>query len=340
MIRMPAEWELHECTWLSWPHNRDTWPKILPDAQMEFIEFVFAIAASETVKVVVPNERELETAQCHLAKRGTKFSIDFQIIPTNDAWIRDYGPTFVHHDQGLAAIDWRYNAWGGKYPPFDHDQSFVFHLCERLQVRRIQSELCFEGGAIEVDGNGLAMCTRSCAMDPNRNPKWAIEQIENELRQCLGLNQLIWLSGDAIAGDDTDGHIDQLARFLPGGNIVYAMTSDSSDPQTERLMRNLSDLKKSVDENCRELIELPLPCPVFLYDIQLPASYCNFYTTNRSVIVPQFDKPESDQRAIDLLSNCFDDREVIGLPSLHLVWGLGSFHCLTQQQPALPTQGE
>ena len=259
-------------------------------------------------------------------------------IPTNDAWVRDYGPTFVSNGSRLIGIDWRYNAWGGKYPPFDDDARVVDRLpTDQIPFERFESTLCLEGGAIEVDGNGILVCTRSCAMDPKRN-LISKSQVQEELLRCLGAKQCIWLSGNAIEGDDTDGHIDQLARFAPNDRMLYA-TCASSDSQFEALNRNRLELEKAIEGlgQCLELVGLPLPSPMTASGRRLPASYCNFYITNGHVIVPTFDAPE-DKIAISTINDCFPNREVIGLPSRNLVVGLGSFHCLTQQIPAIGFQ--
>ena len=330
---MPAEWSPHAATFLSWPHNTDTWPQNLQQAQAEFTQLVAAIAKDEMVYVLAQSELHEDIAK--RVQLGSEFSHRLKLldVPTNDAWIRDYGPTLVSDGSQLVGIDWKYNAWGGKYPPFDDDQKCVSRLLDcKLQFERFASKVCLEGGAIEIDDNAVAMCTRSCALDPNRNSISELE-IQTELEHCLGAQKVIWLTGDAIAGDDTDGHIDQLARFVPGARILHAMTS-RSDPQYDALEKNRCDL---IDELDRlglhyELIELQLPDPVTAFGNRLPASYCNFYITNASVIVPTYGQSKDDT-VVGTIANCFPDRKVIGLPSIHLSVGLGSFHCLTQQMP-------
>ena len=343
-FRMPAEWCPHAATWLSWPQNKETWPRNLAQAQQEYLAFVKAIANDETVVLNFASSNHASATNQKLAelKPNLRQNIQLSICPTNDAWIRDYGPTFVTDGKQLAAIDWRYNAWGGKYPPYDDDQKFVERMLSHGHspeepILYYQSQLCFEGGAIEVDDAGVAMCTKSCVLDSNRNPDWKIDRIEAELKNCLGLEQVIWLTGDAITGDDTDGHIDQLARFVPGKRILYACCEDSAEPQSQRLDQNFRDLVTNLSEKELEyeLIPLPLPEPVVLDGVQLPASYCNFYVTNESVIVPTFDQSDADKRALAIIGDVFDDRKIVALPSVHLCWGLGSFHCLTQQQPAV-----
>ena len=344
---LPSEWMEHSATWLSWPHNKATWPDNLHEARQEYLAFIKAVAQDEPVILNFADADQAQNCDKDLARMGKEIqkNIRLSICPTNDAWIRDYGPTFVIDGSRILAIDWKYNAWGGKYLPYEDDQNFVRHAInnstaandEDHEFQYFQSKLCFEGGAIDVDHNRIAMCTRSCVLDPNRNPGWSLKEVENELRQCLGLTQVIWLVGDAITGDDTDGHIDQIARFVPNNKILYATCSDSVDPQHDRLKRNLADLQNQITSlNLNyELIALPLPEPVIVERTQLPASYCNFYITNGSVIVPQFDQPKPDQLAMEIIGSVFTNRKIIGLPSVNLVWGLGSFHCLTQQQPQI-----
>jgi agmatine deiminase len=274
-------------------------------------------------------------------------------VPTNDAWARDYGPTFViaRNDQArrprpvppwfpsanqlIGAVNWHYNAWGGKYPPFDLDQQVARRIANETGTTLINASLCLEGGAIEVNDEGVLLTTRSCVLNQNRNPGKSVEQVETELKQRLGVRQIIWLPGDAISGDDTDGHIDQLARFVNDHTILYAWTDLQSDPQREKLTANLEALKAGLAEQDLdyELYPLPLPAdPVYRGQQRLPASYCNFLITNGSVIVPQFGD-RNDEPALANLGRYFPHREIVGLASNHLSVGLGSFHCLTQQMP-------
>ncbi|MDA8563822.1 agmatine deiminase family protein [Mariniblastus sp.] len=334
--RMPAEWQPQAATWVAWPHNTDTWPHNLAEAQSGFIELVQTIARCQKVFVLCGGPALQQARKAFPASNSNVVLVD---IPTNDAWARDYAPTFVvdEADRQLIALDWHYNAWGGKYPPFDQDQQVAKKVAEHLRVECVSPKLCFEGGAIEINQSGVVLSTKSCALDPNRNAERSLEQVEQTLIESLGAKSVIWLQGDAIEGDDTDGHIDQLARFTDDNTIVYAWSEDKTDPQAARLQQNLTDLRSGLASIGREdarLIPLPLPEPVYFRDMRLPASYCNFVITNQQVIVPQF-KTASDQRAMEILGPLFPDREVIGLPSHHLSVGLGSFHCLTQQQPQL-----
>jgi agmatine deiminase len=332
--RMPAEWQPQAATWVAWPHNTDTWPHNLAEAQQEFVTFVTTIARCQKV-FVLSGGPALQHARKSLPVHDPNvILID---IPTNDAWARDYAPTFVVEESSgqLVAIDWIYNAWGGKYPPFDLDQRVAERIAGHLKIACVSSDLCFEGGAIEINESGVLLSTKSCALDPNRNKDRTLQQIERTLADHLGADSIIWLAGDAIDGDDTDGHIDQLARFADDRTIVYAWSDDANDPQLAGLQKNLEDLKSglaAIERSDTRLIPLPLPEPVFFHGYRIPASYCNFLITNQQVIVPQFGVT-ADEQAIEILKPLFRDREVIGLPSLHLSVGLGSFHCLSQQQP-------
>jgi agmatine deiminase len=336
---MPAEWHLQTATWTSWPHNVETWPDNLDEAQAEFVAFVKTIAQYQPVKVMC-GEIAKSTAGKSLAEVERIQLID---IPTNDAWARDYAPTFVkvNGTGELAVINWHYNAWGGKYPPYDDDQQVATRVAEHIGLPIVSPDLCFEGGAIEINDSGLMLCTRSCALDPNRNPGKTVSVVENIFRETLGAEEIIWLSGDAIEGDDTDGHIDQLARFTDDHTIVYAWCDDETDPQHAGLATNLDDLKTGISQlgsaktngDKIRLIPLPIPSAINLCDRRVPASYCNFLIGNGVVIVPQFGDIKFDRIAMETLTPLFPDREVIGLDSLNLSVGLGSFHCLSQQQP-------
>lgn len=332
---MPAEWLPHAATWCSWPRNTDTWPHNLAEAQREFAGLVRAIAESEPVRVMAG-----EGADADAARRGLQGIGNLEVvgIPTNDAWARDYGPTFVV-DRGrkrIAAVGWQYNAWGGKYPPFDQDQQVAKRIADRLGCPFLPVDLCLEGGALEIDESGTLLCTRSCAMDENRNPGLDPAVIIRRIVAATGAERSIWLEGDCLTGDDTDGHIDQLARFTPAGAVLHAWTDNQEDPQQAGLKRNLEDLQLGLRAcgQSRELVPLPVPDPVFFRGVQIPASYCNYCLTNGSVIVPAFGAPQDDA-AQQIVAGLHPGRKMLALPSCHLTVGLGSFHCLTQQQPAV-----
>jgi agmatine deiminase len=347
--RMPAEWEPQEAVWLTWPENKETWPDNLAAAQIEFTALVHSLAEMVLVRVLV-NQPSLEHAYETLIRPDIR-NVGLINIPTNDAWARDYAPTFVvagdriagepntGDDQKLVAIDWDYNAWGGKYPPFEDDQKVAAKVADGMKIDVLRPELCFEGGAVETNGAGVVLSTISCAGDANRNegPQAdLLKRFESVFEQYLGAENTVWLAGAAIEGDDTDGHIDQLVRFTDATTLVYAWC-DSDNSQYPSLSQNLADLKAGLDqlEATFQLVALPIPeQAIEFFGRRVPASYCNFLITNELVVVPQFGCAE-DGQALEILKPLFPDRYVVGLPSRNLVVGLGSFHCLTQQQPQL-----
>jgi len=331
-FRMPSEWEPQAATWVSWPHNEETWPTNLSQAQAEFVSFVKAIAQSQSVNVMVPRS-ELKAAGLQLDSIS---NVEILAIETNDAWARDYAPTFVKDIESgeLVGIDWYYNAWGGKYPPFEADQQVAKTVADHLGVRHLAGGLCFEGGAIEISEDGVLLTTESCALNSNRNAGMTKRDVELILGERLGCRKVVWLRGDVgksktLHGDDTDGHIDQLARFVGNDTIVHAWV-DESDSRFAALDSNVAALREQLPD--ATLVPLMLPQPFEFCDREIPASYCNFVITNEAVIVPAFDVPQ-DVKAVEVLESLFVSREIVSLASRNLAVGLGSFHCLSQQQP-------
>ncbi len=346
--RWPAEWEPHAATWLAWPHNVATWPGTFARIPPQFAAFARTVADHEPVRILAGGADVLAVAKSHL---GTAPATTFYDIPTNDAWCRDHGPTFLlataatsdppaSRGERLALVDWRYNAWGEKYPPFDLDDRVPERIAAELCCRRFAVDLVVEGGAIEGNGAGTVLTTRSCLLHPNRNPGRSKAEIERCLSDCLQARQVLWLDRGELAGDDTDGHIDQLARFVGPRTIVAATTDDRSDPNYAPLRDNLAQLRGMVDQDgaAFEVVPLPLPQAKFQAGHRLPASYCNFYFVNGAVIVPQFED-DADAAAAGILGELLPGHSVIGLPALDLVWGLGAFHCLAQQQPLAHVDG-
>jgi agmatine deiminase len=333
--RWPAEWERHAGTWLSWPHNPETWPgkfEVIPE---RYADVVRTIARFEPVNVLAGGEAVMQVAARLV---GDVPNVRLLDIKTNDAWCRDHGPIFVRDNLTTAVIDWGYNAWGGKYPPFDADNAVPAQVAAHLQRKCFVPGVVLEGGAIEGNGHGTILTTESCLLNPNRNSDISREQMEEYLGAYLGTSHVLWLARGELAGDDTDGHIDQLARFVDSHTIVAAWQDNSNDVNYEPLKANFEQLEQMVGQDGKgfTVIRLPLPKPKFCQGKRLPASYCNFYVTNGAVIVPQFEDA-ADEAAVRILEGLFPDRQVLGLPSLDLVWGLGSFHCLTQQEPKQPT---
>ncbi|NLX99832.1 MAG: agmatine deiminase family protein [Rhodopirellula sp.] len=331
--RMPAEWEPHAATWLSWPRNRDTWPGKFEPIPAVWEEMARTIAAVEPVHILAGGEEVLRQAESMV---GDVPNITIHDIPTNDVWIRDHGPTFLvgRPDAPPALVNWTYNAWGGKYPPFDLD-NLVPKQIAKLQGRlEFEPQVVFEGGAIDVNGQGTVLAAEQCLLDPNRNPNLTRSQVEWYLAEYLGASKIVWLRAD-IAGDDTDGHVDQSARFVGPRTVVAAWEENPDDANFDSLQANFGRLRETTDHDGRPLdvVPLPMPQPMYYQEQRLPASYANFYIANGLVVVPQYGDP-ADHRAVRILSELFPDREIRGLNAVDLVWGLGAYHCATQQEPA------
>jgi agmatine deiminase len=330
---MPAEWEPHAATWLSWPHNRDSWPGQFEPVPGIWAELVRALCEVEPVHILAGGEAVMAEARRLV---GDLPRVTLHDIPTNDAWMRDHGPTFLSGPAGTekALVHWGYNAWGGKYPPFDQDQEVPRRIAETLGFRRFEPGIVLEGGAIDVNGTGSVLTTEQCLLNPNRNATLAREDIERYLAEYGAARHVIWLGG-GIVGDDTDGHIDELARFVSQRMVLAASEEDPADPNYGPLADNLARLHAAGDEQGRalEIVTLPMPRPIFFGEQRLPASYMNFYIANGLVIVPQFGD-EADGLAIETFAKLFPDRRIRGLRAVELAWGLGAFHCITQQQPS------
>src|SRR5881296_1921140 len=334
--RMPAEWEPHAATWLSWPRREgisfsESFDRVLPALRA----MVEALIKSEQVCINVCNGAH--EAEAREVLRGLPMErITFHLVPTNEPWCRDHGPIFLRRDlePKLAVVDWDYNAWGNKYPPFDLDEVAPTRIAEILDVPVFYPRMILEGGAIDVNGAGALLTTESCLLNPNRNPNLRREEIERRLRDFLAVRDILWL-GDGIAGDDTDGHIDDLARFVSQRTVVTVLEEDSDDENYVPLQENLARLREmKIGKNNLEVVTLPMPKKMVREGLRLPASYANFYIANTCVLVPTFVDP-SDEVALSILRECFPNRRVIGIDCRELIWGLGTFHCLTQQQPAV-----
>lgn len=338
---MPAEWAEHKATWLSYPHNEDSWPGKIETIFPSYHLFVKVLAEDEEVHINVDDQRMQDHVTEELAKIGTDMThVFFHQFPTNDAWCRDHGPAFLlnRQDSGRRAmVNWNHNAWGGKYP-YELDTQIPVHIHRCLAEQDPKLELfepgiVMEGGSIDVNGCGDLLTTRSCLLNPNRNPHLAQEQIEDYLRSYYGAENIIWL-GDGIVGDDTDGHVDDLSRFIAPDTIITAVEEDAWDENYEVLQANLKALNNCRLANGKQptVVELPMPDMVFYDNQRLPASYANFYIANKKVIFPTY-RCLADNEAAYILEACFPDREIIGIDSTDIIWGLGSFHCLSQQQP-------
>jgi len=337
--RMPAEWHPHQATWLSWPHNRDTWPGMFELVEPTMIEVVTTLAEHELVHINVLNRRH----ELHLARllngRVSTDRVRLHCCPTNDAWIRDHGAIFLVRADSvdpLLALDFEYNAWGGKYPPYDLDRQVARRMAEAVDVPCFTPGMVLEGGSIEVNGEGVLLTTEQCLSNPNRNPGLSQAEIETTLCDALGVERVVWL-GDGIEGDDTDGHIDDLARFVADDTVVTVVEQNKSDPNHAALRANRRRLDSvELDGGAMlKVIELPMPEPLFNRGERLPASYANFYIANACVLVPVFDC-RWDEQVCETLDQCFPDRRIVPIDCRALVTGLGALHCLTQQVPAAP----
>ncbi len=338
---MPAEWEPHEATWLSWPHNEQTWPGAFEPIPDLFAQITAVLTESELVRINVADAERAEDVS-QLLKRGGVHpdAVRFHFNPTNDAWVRDHGPIYIVRedtaaDSPRAILDWHYNAWGGKYPPYDLDNAVPSRIAEESGEPRFEPGMVLEGGSIDVNGRGALLTTESCLLNPNRNPDLSRDQIEQALKDNLGVTHILWL-GDGIAGDDTDGHVDDLTRFVSPDTVVTVVEEDPQDENYQPLQENLARLKSMTDQDGKPLrvVTLPMPRAIYFDDRRLPASYANFYIANRRVLVPVFGD-KHDQPALETLQTLFPDRLVVGIDCTPLVWGLGAIHCATQQQPAV-----
>jgi len=334
--RMPAEWEPHAATWLSWPRREgisfpDSFDRVLPALR----KMVGALTESEPVCINVINGAHEAEARAVLDELPHQECITYYEIPTNEPWCRDHGPIFLTRadDPKLAIVDWDYNAWGNKYPPFDLDEVVPTRVAELLKTPVFYPRMILEGGSIEVNGAGALLTSESCLLNKNRNPNLSREEIEQRLRDFLGVKDILWL-GDGIEGDDTDGHIDDLARFVSETKVVTVVEENSDDANYEPLQENLACLREMKTGGKIDIVTLPMPKKIVREGQRLPASYANFYIANSCVLVPTFADP-ADKVALSILGKCFPKRRVVGIDCRELIWGLGTFHCLTQQQPAI-----
>jgi agmatine deiminase len=334
--RMPAEWEPHAATWLSWPRPEgisfpDSFDRVMPTLRA----MIEALIESERVCINVCNGAH--EAEARQVVRGLSMErISFHLVPTNEPWCRDHGPIFLTRDRDprLAVVNWDYNAWGNKYPPFDLDEVVPTRLAQILNVPIFYPRMILEGGAIEVNGAGALLTTESCLLNPNRNPNLSRDAIEQRLRDFLGVREILWLCS-GIAGDDTDGHIDDLARFVSERTVVAAVEEDPDDENYRPLQENLARLREmKIGGRKIDIVTLLMPKRIVREGLRLPASYANFFIANTCVLVPTF-ADRNDEAALSILRTLFPNRRVIGIDSRELIWGLGTFHCLTQQQPAV-----
>ena len=345
--RMPAEWEPHEATWLAWPHNPEDWPGKFQPIPWIYAEIVRLLAAHEHVHLIVENAAAQSRVRSILKRAGANLNaVSFHAWPTDRGWTRDSGPIFIRNTEGCVGLtNWQFNAWA-KYPDWHLDDQLPGRVRELLNLPEWQPSIALangakhrivlEGGSIDVNGAGAMLTTEECLLSEvqQRNPGVSREQLERAFSDYLGVDQVIWLDR-GIAGDDTHGHVDDITRFVAPDTIVTAVEPDTSDANHEPLAENLARLKAARTPAGKQftLVELPLPRPVVFRGQRLPASYANFYIANGLVLVPTFHDP-NDRIALNTLAEVFPNREVIGIHCVDLVWGLGTLHCMTQQQPA------
>ena len=333
----PAEFAKHSATWLSWPHKEESWPGKIETIFPVYAQFIKHVAEGEKVNINVRDEAMKQKALGHLQQAGANLkNIQFFFHPTNDAWCRDHGPAFLINPKAelkKLIVDWGYNAWGGKYPPFDLDDNIPTLIAKHYNIPVLYPGIVMEGGSVDFNGKGTVLTTISCLLNENRNPHLTQKQIEDHLHNFYGVDNILWL-GDGIVGDDTDGHIDDLTRFVNEDTVVTVVESNKTDENYQVLQENLKHLSKLRLESGKQMniVELPMPAPLIYEDMRLPASYANFYISNNYVVVPTF-RDRNDEKALLILEQNFKDRKVIGLDSWDIIWGLGSFHCLSQQEP-------
>ncbi len=334
----PAEWEKHESTWITFPHNDHSWQgDKLVEMYPEYFALIKAISAGEIVNIQVNDPELASFIQSQYSVYGIDANqIRLHIQPTNDAWCRDHGPAILvnRNSTERLIVDWGYNAWGGKYPPFDSDNKSPSRVADILQLPKVTPGIIMEGGSVDFNGVGTVLTSRSCLLNPNRNPHLSQEEIEQYLCAYYGVEQVLWVS-DGIVGDDTDGHIDDTVRFVNKDTVIAMVEPNEQDENHAVLAQNLAELKamRLLNGQPLNIVEIPMPAAVVIDEFRAPGSYANFYICNAAVIVPIFDC-EQDEFALKTIGQFFPDRPVIGLSAKKIIWGQGSFHCLTQQEPA------
>ncbi|MBI5392920.1 agmatine deiminase family protein [Candidatus Woesearchaeota archaeon] len=347
---MPAEWEEQEAIWLAWPKNEETWMDFLPKVQEIFIEFVYHLHFDQKINVLVDDKASETIVREKFKNKKIDLSkVNFYQIKTIDAWMRDIGPTFVVNriensqenkkdiatEKRIAMVNWIFNAWGNKYDDLKADNIIPKKMNEFLNMKRFKPKIVLEGGSIEVNGKGTCLTSKQCLLNKNRNPQLSQKEIEQYLKDYLGASNIIWLN-EGIVGDDTDGHIDDLARFVDATTVVCVYEDDKSDENYNFLSENYTLLKQAKDQdgNALKIIKLPMPGKVFDEETgkRLPASYANFYIGNKTVVVPIFGH-ENDEKALKILQECFVGRKVVGINCAALVLGFGTLHCISQQMP-------
>jgi agmatine deiminase len=335
--KFPAEFALHSATWLSWPHKEESWPGKIDTIFSSYSLFIKELTKGEKVCINVADEAMKSFAVSHLQKAEVDLSkVEFFFHLTNDAWCRDHGPAFlVNPDaaQKKVIVDWGFNAWGGKYPPYNLDDVIPTLIGKHFNIPVYNPGIVMEGGSVEFNGKGTLLTSKSCLLNPNRNPHLNQSQIEEYLSNYYGVDQILWID-EGIVGDDTDGHVDDTVRFVNEDTVLTVIEENKNDENYNLLQHNLKQLQQMRLLNGKQLniIGLPMPDKMVYEGQRLPCSYANFYIANKSVIVPTF-HCINDDKALQIIQQCFPTREVAGIDSTDIIWGLGSFHCLSQQEP-------
>jgi agmatine deiminase len=335
----PAEFAKHDAVWLSWPHKEESWPGKIASIYPSYCAFVKTVALTERVNINVATDKMRQGAVKMLELAGVDMSkVQFYLHPTNDAWCRDHGPTFLisnNAEHPKAIVDWNINAWGGKYPPFDLDDVIPTRIAEQLNLPVFYPDIIMEGGSVDFNGAGTVITSTCCLLNENRNPHLQQAQIEQYLGDYYGIEQVLWVS-EGIVGDDTDGHIDDTVRFVNEDTVLTVVESNVLSENFDLLQKNLKELKamRLADGKQLNIVELPMPADVIYEGQLLPASYANFYISNGHIIVPTYQCAQDD-KAMQIIQSCFPTREVVGIDSTDIIWGLGSFHCLSQQEPSI-----
>lgn len=333
----PAEFAQHQSTWLSWPHKEASWPGKIETIFPSYVAFIKTLVRFEDVNINVCDLAMQHKATALLEAAGVDMSkVHFHVHPTNDAWCRDHGPAFLLNKldpSKKAIVDWNYNAWGNKYPPFDLDDVVPTLIGNKMGLPVFNPGIIMEGGSVDFNGAGTVITSTACLLNPNRNPHLNQTQIEQYLMAYYGQDQVLWVD-EGIIGDDTDGHIDDTVRFVNEDTVITVIEENKQDDNYELLQHNLKQLKEMRLLNGKQLniVELPMPAPVIWEDQMLPASYANFYIANKQVVVPTF-RSDKDDKVLQIIQQSFPDREIVGIDSTDIIWGLGSFHCLSQQEP-------
>ncbi len=333
----PAEFAKHEATWLSWPHKEASWPGKIDAIYPSYVAFIKTLSRFERVNINVVDEAMKQRAHQLIEAAGVDMSnINFYLHPTNDAWCRDHGPAFLLNKTNpgkKAIVDWDYNAWGNKYPPFDLDDVIPTLIGQKLGLPVFNPGIIMEGGSVDFNGAGTVITSTACLLNPNRNPHLHQAEIEQYLIDYYGQDQVLWVD-EGIVGDDTDGHIDDTVRFVNADTVITVVEENKSDDNYALLQHNLKQLNamRLLSGKQLNIVTLPMPDPVIWEEQMLPASYANFYIANQQVVVPTF-RSKKDDKALQIIQGCFPDREIVGINSTDIIWGLGSFHCLSQQEP-------